>query len=242
VLTKTFVHGVRLASVLFLSGLCGAAIAAGTGGKADPWQGVNRRIYNFNDTLDRNIIKPVARTYSEYTPKPVKKGITNLFSNANDPFVSVNGLLQGKFKQAGSDLGRFLVNSTVGIGGLVDWASGWGMPKHQEDFGQTLGYWGVGQGPYMVLPILGASTLRDTAGYVVDMAANPVFYVAPAAATIPSGSVNAVDTRANLLKSENVVREAALDRYQFIREAYLQRRESLVNDGNTAFADSDDKP
>ncbi len=241
-LRKICTRGIRLAPVLFLSGVCGVATAADGIATGDPWEGYNRRVYVFNDTLDRKIIKPVARTYSDYTPKPVKTGITNVFSNANDPFVTLNALLQGKFRQAGSDLGRFLVNSTVGVGGLVDWASGWGMPKHQEDFGQTLGYWGVRQGPYVMLPILGASTLRDTGGFLVDTAANPVFYFAPAAATIPSGGVNAVDQRANLLKTDNVVQEAALDRYQFVREAYLQKRDNLVHDGNTAFAGSEDNP
>jgi phospholipid-binding lipoprotein MlaA len=198
----------------------------------DPWEGFNRKVYVFNDNLDHYILKPVARVYDDIAPKPVNQGVTNIFSNVNDVFVTLNDLLQAKFKQAGSDAGRFLVNSTLGVGGMFDWASGWGMEKHKEDFGQTLGYWGVGQGPYLVVPFFGPRTVRDTGGLVVDIASNPAFFFAPIAASVSTSTVDTVDRRADLLNASRVVEEAALDPYIFNREAYLQRRNNLVYDGN----------
>lgn len=221
-----------LMPLLLLIVLSGCATASKTADSNDPWEGFNRKVYAFNDSLDRYILKPMAEAYDEYTPMPVNQGVTNVFSNVNDVFVTLNDLLQGKFKQAGSDTGRFLVNSTLGVGGMVDWASSWGMGKHEEDFGQTLGYWGVGQGPYLVLPFFGPRTARDTGGLAVDTASNPISLFAPIAAILTTGTVNTIDQRADLLSASRVAEEAALDPYIFTREAYLQKRRYLVYDGN----------
>lgn len=221
-----------LMPLLLLGVLSGCATVSETADPGDPWQGFNRKMYAFNDTLDHYVLRPVARAYKDFTPEPVDKGISNIFSNVNDVYVGLNDLLQAKFKQAGSDMGRFLVNSTLGVAGMFDWASGWGMEKHEEDFGQTLGYWGVNQGPYLVLPFFGPRTVRDTGGLVVDTASNPIGLAAPIAAVLPTGTVNTIDQRADLLKASEVVEEAALDPYIFTREAYLQKRRYLVYDGD----------
>lgn len=209
----------------------------------DPFEGYNRAMFTFNDNLDQYLLKPVAKGYDFIMPSPVQKGVSNFFSNLDDIIVLVNDLFQFKLKQAASDTGRILINSTFGLLGLIDWASDLGLKKHNEDFGQTLGYWGAPSGPYFVLPFLGPSTIRDTAGIATDTAYfDPIYnelheeFPAP-----PRDNENAVwsltilkaiDTRAQLLKAEKILEEAALDRYIFIREAYLQRRENLVYDGN----------
>ncbi len=209
----------------------------------DPLESYNRAVYKFNDTFDTYLLKPVAKGYDAITPAPVQKGISNFFSNLDDVLVIVNDLFQFKFGQAASDTGRFLVNSTLGLFGLIDWASDMGLEKHNEDLGQTLGHWGVPSGPYFMLPFLGPSTIRDTTGYAVDESYfDPIYKEVENGYPVSSRDdetavwgmtiVKAVDTRANLLKGEKVMEEAALDRYIFIREAYLQRRKNLVYDGN----------
>lgn len=217
---------------LLLGVLSGCATVSEKADSNDPWEGFNRKVYAFNDSLDRHVLRPVSEAYDEVTPEPVNRGISNVFSNVNDVFVTLNDLLQAKFKQAGSDAGRFLVNSTLGMGGMVDWASGWGMKKHEEDFGQTLAYWGVGEGPYLVIPFFGPRTMRDTGGVAVDTASNPISLFAPIAAILSTGAVYTVDQRADLLTASELVEAAALDPYLFTREAYLQRRRFLVYDGD----------
>jgi phospholipid-binding lipoprotein MlaA len=195
---------------------------------------MNRSIFSFNESLDDNVMKPVAEGYRFVTPDPVEIMISNFYSNLDDVKVIFNDLLQLKFRNAGADSTRFLINTILGMGGLVDFGTDYGFPKRHEDFGQTLGHWGVSTGPYIVLPIIGGSNMRDAPAMLVDVAANPATYmgfvtigIAPA-----MGAVAAVDTRAGLLDTEEIVDEAALDKYEFLRDAYLQRRRSLVHDGN----------
>ena len=205
----------------------------------DPFEPLNRKMFLFNDNLDKAILKPVAKTYKTITPEPVDKGITNFFSNLGDVIVIANDLLQFKFQQAASDTGRLLVNTTVGLLGFVDIATDIGLPKHNEDFGQTLGYWGLNDGPYLVLPFLGPSSLRDTIGLSADIFLDPIsYYTRTSGNTSANRAVRAtkgveiVDKRADLIELEGVLEEAALDKYTYYREAYLQRRNYLVNDGN----------
>lgn len=203
--------------------------------KEDPWEPINRSIFSFNETVDDYLFRPVARGYKWIMPDPIQLAVGNVFSNLNDIPVTVNNLLQLKFSNALTSSMRFVVNSTVGLAGLIDLASNMGLGKHDEDFGQTLGHHGVASGPYVVLPFLGPSSARDAGGRVLDIVTDPVFvgsfFVAPFIGPIV-GASRATDTRAGLLKSEKTLDEAALDKYQFVRDAYLQRRRSLVHDGN----------
>lgn len=198
----------------------------------DPLEGYNRVMYSFNDTVDSAIIKPAAQGYDFIMPAPVSKGVSNFFSNLDDISVVINDVLQFKFMQAFHDTSRLTINTTVGILGLMDIASDFGYKKHNEDFGQTLGAWGLGTGPYIVLPLLGPSDMRDTVGLVGDYYTNPVTYVKGPAARNPFVITNIIDTRARILSAEKIVDEAAFDEYTFVREAYLQRRQNLVHDGN----------
>lgn len=205
---------------------------ATNGLKRDPLEPINRVLYSFNEVADKAVIKPVATVYQEAIPSPVRTGITNFFSNLGDVIVVINDLLQFKLDQTASDTTRLITNTTFGVLGIFDVASMWGLEKHDEDFGQTLGYWGVGNGPYLVLPLLGPSTLRDAAGlFVVDNHVDPVLNIEPVSdrnATIVLKTINA---RANLLGVSKILDEAALDPYGFMRDGYLQRRRSLVYDG-----------
>lgn len=206
----------------------------------DPWESWNRSVQSFNDTLDDYLMKPVAKGYQWITPDFVDQGVTNFFSNIDDIGVCANDLLQGKFMQSGMDGARFLVNTTAGVAGLIDVGSMIDLPKHNEDFDQTLGVWGVPTGPYLVLPLFGPSSPRGVFGLVGDAAMNPFtyvgFYLNPewlgAAVSMGSGAVKVIDARADLLGMEKIATEAALDRYQFFRDAYLSNRNYLVNDGN----------
>lgn len=235
--------------ILILSLICSTAFLQacatvdGKGDPNDPLEGFNRAMYSFNDGVDRYVLKPVAKGYNAVTPAPVQKGVSNFFSNLDDVVVIVNDLLQFKFKRAAKDTGRLLVNSTLGLFGLIDWASDMGLEKNNEDFGQTLGYWGVPEGPYLVLPFLGPSTVRDTGGLYVDTDyLDPIYNELHEGWPPPSREntdavwgmtiLKTVDTRAKLLKAEKIMDQAALDPYIFLREAYLQRRKNLVYDGN----------
>jgi phospholipid-binding lipoprotein MlaA len=199
--------------------------------EGDPLEGTNRNIYQFNDALDKNIIQPVADTYVNITPQPVRNSVSNFFDNISYINVILNDVLQGKIGQGFSDSGRFLVNSTVGILGLFDPATPLGLAEHDEDFGQTLGVWGSESGPYLVLPLLGPNTLRDSPGIVVGVVTNLLFYL-NSSVTIPLGILNAINTRARASSALKLVDEAALDPYVFIREAYKQQRNALIYDGN----------
>lgn len=178
------------------------------------------------------VLKPVAKGYDEVTPDPVKTGIGNFFGNLADVWIAVNNLLQGKLTEGASDVGRFLVNSTVGILGLIDVASEIGLDKHDEDFGQTLGYWGVGDGPYLFWPVIGPRNVRDTLGFVVDVSADPVGHLEDVSARNTLIGVRLIDYRASLLPADKVVEEAAFDKYNYLRNAYFQNRRSVIHDGN----------
>jgi len=227
--------------LLLLSGLISGC--ATTADNPDPFEKFNRGVYAFNDGIDKVVLKPVAETYKAITPEPVDKGVTNFFSNLDDVIVVANDLLQLKFKQAASDAGRLLLNSTVGLLGFVDVASEFYLPKHEEDFGQTLGYWGIGSGPYLVLPFLGPSSVRDTVGRGADFFLDPRTYATGEKVRyviIGTGGVKAIDTRADLFGAEKILDAAALDKYSYIRDAYLARRNYLVYDGDPPQDDDDD--
>ena len=196
----------------------------------DPLERVNRSIYQFNDTVDKAIFKPVAKAYDSVTPEPAKNMVRNFFSNLDDAVVTLNDLLQLKFAQAASDGTRFLFNSTFGIFGLFNFADR--LEKHNEDFGQTLGYWGVGSGPYIVLPFLGPSSARDGVGVYADSQADLINKIDHIPTRNQTYLAKMISIRAGLLQQEEVLDAAAVDRYAFIRDAYLQRRNSLVHDGD----------
>jgi len=208
----------------------------------DPWYGWNRGAHTFNEDADRFVIKPVAEAYQWITPEFVDQGVTNVFENIKDVRVTINDLLQLKMAQGGMDFSRLLVNSTLGVGGMIDVATMFDLPKHNEDFGQTLGVWGVESGPYLVLPFFGPSTPRDAVGLIGDALFNPLTYVAliGSAANIATASSRALDIadiRSDLIANEKIMEEATSSsvnsQYNFIKNAYEQRREYLVNDGKT---------
>ncbi len=198
----------------------------------DPLEGFNRAMYSFNDTLDKALIKPLAKGYNAIVPAPVNKGVTNFFNNLADVTSAINNLLQFKVERAFSDIGRVVLNTTLGIAGLFDVASNMNLPRYGEDFGQTLGTWGIASGPYLVLPILGPSSGRGAVGVVVDWFTDPVTYVEDDTVRWSLRGLNLVDKRADLLNASRVVDQAALDPYAFVRDAYLQRRRNEVYDGN----------
>lgn len=205
---------------------------ASTGNPRDPLEPINRGIYTFNEAVDTTVLKPAAELYRGILPRFVRTGVHNVFSNINDVIVALNNLLQAKFLNGVSDMGRIVVNTTVGLLGVFDVATELGLEKHDEDFGQTLGYWGISDGPYLVLPILGPSNLRDSVGVFVDFKTDPLTYVDPTRDRNILWGVRAVNRRSELLEASKILETAALDPYQFVRDAYLQRRRSLVYDGS----------
>ena len=219
---------VLAAGVLMLTAGC-----ATTGGDSrDPFEGFNRSVYGFNQTVDEAVLKPVAKAYKSGLPEIVQTGVRNFFSNLADVFISINNLLQGKVIEAANDGMRFALNTTIGGFGILDWASEMGLEKHNEDFGQTFGRWGVGDGPYIVWPLLGSSTARDSVGQVIDISVDPVSNHNPIAARNVMYLTRGVGKRADLLDASRILEEAALDKYVFERDAYLQRRRNLIYDGN----------
>jgi phospholipid-binding lipoprotein MlaA len=214
--------------VLMLSGCA-------TQSNKDPLEGMNRGIYKFNQVADDAVIKPVAKGYKAITPTPIRTGINNFFSNLGMITTVVNDLLQLKFAHAFTDAGRFVINSTFGIAGFIDVASMDKIEKRKEDFGQTLGYWGVGSGPYLVLPLLGPSSVRDTTGLVVDTTtSDPITYthnIGEIRLHNQLRTAQFIDKRAELLTATDLVDDASLDPYAFTRDAYLQRRASQIQDG-----------
>lgn len=208
--------------------LCFFATSPAQAQTNDPWQRTNERIFRLNDYFDQLIVRPVASTYNLFIPRVARQGIGNFFSNIDDINVFVNDLLQFKLDAAASDSGRFLVNTTLGIGGIFDVASGFGLQKNEEDFGQTLGSWGVGSGPYVMLPVFGASNVRDSIGLVLDTLFNPIQYHEDESLRLTLFLVKETDSRSRLLALDELITG---DRYLFVREAYLQRRQYLVTDG-----------
>lgn len=234
---KTAKRTIHLALLMLL--LTGCASTKGPAEPHDPFEGYNRAMHKFNKGFDDAVAKPVAKAYQQVTPTWMDKGITNFFSNLDDVVVLFDDLLQLKFTQAASDAARIAFNTTFGLLGFVDVASHMELPKHREDFGQTLGYWGVPPGPYFVLPFLGPSTIRDSAGLASDYALfDPVTNQVDSRTTrYGLLVVDFVDTRADLLQATRLLDEAALDPYIYTREAYLQRRRYYVYDGDPPMED-----
>src|SRR5689334_12847351 len=222
----------RFLAPLFLSILLAGCATTGAGDPKDPWEGFNRGVFSFNEGLDKAVLKPVATGYQKVVPAFAREGVTNFFANLEDVGTGLNNILQGKPGQGASDLGRVVVNSLFGVLGLWDVATPMGLEKHYEDFGQTLGVWGVQSGPYLVLPLLGPSTARDAPAKIVDPSWYYSTYVDPESVYWGLWTLEKVRTRANLLGAGSVVEQAALDKYSFIRDAWMQRRRSQVYDGN----------
>lgn len=231
----------RFAGVALLGVLSGCA-TTGTDSR-DPLEGWNRGVQKFNDNLDKYAMKPVAEGYQWLMPSFADQAVTNFFSNIDDIGVTINDLLQFKLAQSGQDGARFLVNTVAGVGGLIDVADMIELPKHNEDFDQTLGVWGVPTGPYLVLPLFGPSSPRGVGGLIGDAAMNPITYVgfgvypgidSGLGSAINGGlfALNAIDQRADNLGTEKIATEAAVDRYEFFKNSYLQQRKYLVYDGN----------
>jgi phospholipid-binding lipoprotein MlaA len=226
-----------LATAVTLTALGGCATTTGADGapaekNPDPFEKVNRSVYKYNDALDRYALKPVATAYHEYTPKLVQTGVGNFFENLGYPTTILHQFLQGKFKEGAQDTGRFLLNTTLGWGGLIDVASGGTkLPKHEEDSGQTLGHYGVPPGPYLVLPFLGPATLRDAPARVADDFSQPFRWYKSGAERYYSLGLSLVDTRAKYLPFDKTLQQT-YDPYAFVRNAYLQSRQYAVYDGN----------
>ena len=217
-------------ALAFLSA-CATVPASASGPVSDPWENWNRKVFSFNEAVDTNVLKPVAQAYRDVVPGFARTGINNVLNNIYDVWSTANHFLQGKF-QSGLEMGmRVLTNTILGAGGLMDPASEMGLTRHSEDFGQTLGRWGLPNGPFVVLPLLGPSTVRDTAGLLLDRQAAP--------STLPDSNTGSyavlatelVNTRANLLSTGALVDQVALDKYAFIRDAYLSRRRDALYDG-----------
>lgn len=234
----------KLTRLLINLALLSIVTGCATQANKDPLEGINRGVYKFNDVTDKVILKPIATGYKAITPTPVRKGVNNFFNNLGSITTVLNDLLQFKFSHAFTDAGRFVINSTFGIAGLIDVASMDNIPQHKEDFGQTLGYWGAGNGAYLVLPILGPSSVRDTTGLVFDtFTTDPIQYVHRRGNIAASNWLRAaqlVDKRTELLDAKDLVDDASLDPYAFARDAYLQRRDSLIADGDLNKNPADD--
>lgn len=209
-----------------------AVVMTPTAGKdpRDPYERYNRSMFSFNQELDKKVLKPVATAYTDYTPDFLQTVIGNFFSNIGDVWTAANNFLQGKPRDGTTDAMRVVFNSTIGLAGLLDIATPAGLPKHEEDFGQTLGVWGVKSGPYVVLPVYGSSTMRDATAKTIDWAGDPLGYVDNIRARNSGRAIRIVDDRAALLGASKLMEGAALDPYEFMRDAYLQRRASRIND------------
>ncbi|MDR0378649.1 MAG: VacJ family lipoprotein [Candidatus Accumulibacter sp.] len=231
---------VRSCVVIAALATLGAAGCATTANHPkDPFEGFNRVMFSVNEGLDV-VAKPVAEGYDAIVPGPVRTGIGNFFGNIADLWIALNNLLQGKITDGTSDVARVLVNSTLGIAGLFDVASDLGLEKHAEDFGQTLGKWGVAEGPYLYWPIIGPRNVRDTFGFAVDTSVDPVTHLRPVDTRNTLIGVRFIDLRASLLPTDKVIEAAAFDKYSYIRNAYFQMRRNAVYDGNPPPLDDED--
>jgi phospholipid-binding lipoprotein MlaA len=223
---------VRFFATVVLAALLGAGCAStGERDPRDPWEPLNRKVYRFNEVVDDALARPIATAYRDTFHEEIRSRVRNFFSNIGDLWIGANDFMQGKFFDGFEDWARFAFNSTIGLFGLHDVASDMGIEKRNEDFGQTLGWWGVGSGPYLVLPILGSSTLRDGAGTAVDISVDPLDEFRPMSVRNSAWALRLVNTRADLLDASRILEQAALDKYVFQRDAYLQRRRNLVYDG-----------
>jgi phospholipid-binding lipoprotein MlaA len=231
---KRFLRWSLMAALCMLLSACASTSVTGAGSDPrDPYENYNRAMFEFNRKVDDNLLKPVATGYVAVLPSFVRTAVGNFFANIGDVWTAVNNYLQGKPKDGTTDVTRVVFNSTIGIAGLIDVATPMGLPQHEEDFGQTLAVWGAKSGPYVVLPFFGSSTLRDTFAKPVDLYADPLTasHQVPVRAKNSGRVLRTVDDRAALLDTGTLMEGAALDPYQFFRDAYLQRRESRIRDG-----------
>ena len=232
---NTVTNAGRIALVMAIAATLSAC--ASSGNPRDPLEGYNRAMFKFNDKVDEVALKPVATAYKNVLPSFVQTGVSNFFGNLSDVWSAANNLLQGKGEAGLQDIVRVSMNSTFGILGLIDIASQAGVPKHNEDFGQTLGWYGVSPGPYVVLPLMGPSTMRDTVALPLDVVGDPWRYKDPTNVRNIGTVTRVIDKRASYLDATNLMEAAALDRYQFVRDGYLQARESKVLDGGASRRD-----
>ena len=227
--------------IILLSFNIGCTTLDGPKNPDDPFESFNRSMYAFNETVDKYAFKPIAKGYQAITPEPVDRGISNFFSNLDDVLVLINDLLQLKIDRAASTSARIVFNTTFGLLGFMDVATDFGLPKHNEDFGQTLGYWGVDSGPYLVLPFFGSSSIRDTIGFTVDTSEfDFVFDDMSPENVYALYAVKYIDIRADLLKAKDIVDETVPDPYAYIRDGWMQRRKNQVYDGNPPEENLDD--
>jgi phospholipid-binding lipoprotein MlaA len=221
----------RLLFVASSSALFAGCATTGPASPADPFEPWNRAMYQVHEVVDGNIVRPAVQAYVDYTPPPVRQTISNFFGNIDDLFTAITAMMAGKADMAGNSLGRVIVNTMWGVGGLIDVASSGDIPKANFDFGLAFGTWGIPQGPYLFVPLLGPTTVRDGSGWVVRFYAGPIGYIPDVPARNVLYGIGAVDSRAKALSAESIVDQAALDRYTFIRRAYLQRRQYLLYEG-----------
>jgi len=215
-----------LAAALLLS-----ACASTPGRPYDPFEASNRVMYAINEPLDKYFAKPIAQFYVDYVPSIIRTGVSNYFNNIDDFFSAINGLLQGKLDKAGDDMGRVMLNTGFGLLGLIDIASDAGIPRGMEDFGQTFGYWGIPQGPYLFIPLWGPTTVRDGTGSILRYWYTPTQLIPDVAVRNVVYGIGAIDARAQALDATSLIEQASIDPYTFVRRAYLQRREYMVYDG-----------
>lgn len=232
-LKQTVLKKIMMLSIILMTG-CATTAQNERVAKIDPFEPMNRAVFTFNEKADDYVIKPLAEAYKFVLPEFVRTGVTNFFSNINDVLIAANNLLQGKPTDAASDIGRFLINSTIGVLGLFDVATDMGLDKNREDFGQTLGVWGISDGPYVVLPFFGASNIRDTVGLVVDIETDFMINTNKLNSDekIAVNALRVINRRADLLDAGQLIEDAAFDKYSFVRDGYLQRRRSQIYDGN----------
>ena len=217
------------AVALFAAGLLAGCAAAPMRG--DPFEPANRVAFDVHDAIDSNVVRPAIQAYVDYTPELVRRGVSNFFANIDDMYSALNSALQGKPDDFGNSLGRVMVNTGFGLGGLIDIASEAGIPKADEDFGQTFGVWGIPQGPYLFVPLFGPSTFRDGTGFLIRAFSTPTGYIPDVPLRNVVWGAAWVNENALVVGTSKVVEQAALDRYTFVRRSYLQRREYLVRDG-----------
>lgn len=230
-----------VAAALALAGCATPRPGMGPGQRLDPWESWNRKVFDFNEKVDERVLEPLATGYARIVPRPVRVSVGNFFGNIGDAWSAVNNVLQAKPEAATRDVARVTMNTVFGVFGLFDVAAETGLDHQYEDFGQTLGRWGVPAGAYIVWPLLGPSTVRETAAMPLDRSASPALLIANGNSAFGIYTLQLVNTRANLLNATRVLDDIALDKYTFVRDAYLQRRRSLVYDGDEApAADSPD--
>ncbi len=229
---RNLANNIQMKRYIFILLLPLLSACASTTRQVDPFESFNRKVYTFNDTIDRAAVKPIAQAYVKAVPNPIRAGVSNILSNLNDISVALNNILQGKLKNAFSDLGRFTINTTIGLFGIFDVASTTGLDKNDEDFGQTLGYWGIGDGPYIVLPFFGPSNLRDSVSRVVDIKTSATNLMLEPKDRNILFSFNIIHRRSQLLNASNILSIAAIDEYEFVRDAYFQKRLNQIYDGN----------